>query len=185
MIRPLVVFATIAALSTLTQAGMFQQSQSNWGGQGGGYSSSSSSSSHPGGQGSFSSFGSSVANSLPLLVRILVRRGSVSNLSQGSGQLTFFNDATGIHIVANGQHFDSNDLVGPYVVSNENGPLVRREYTAEDSEFEERQRSEMRDNWNRMDDNFAANWKSFPAMKPIPPMQPMQPMQPFRMRSLF
>ena len=158
---------------------MFQQSASSFGGPGGIFSSSSSGSGYPGAHSSFSSMGSAAASNLPFLVKILVRRGAVSNLSQGSGQLTFFNDATGVHVVANGQHFDSNDLTGPYVVTNEDGPLVRREYTPEDAEFEERQREQMRDSWNRMDDNFAANWK------PFAPMKPMAPMQPFRMRSLF
>lgn len=132
-----------------------------------------------------------MTNALPLVVRVLVRRGTISNLSQGNGQLSLYNDATGIHIVANGQHFDSNDVIGPYVVTNENGPLVRREYTKEDEEYEARQKQAMRDAWNAMDDNFAANWRPMQPMQPMAPMQPMQPMapmqpmQPFRMRSLF
>lgn len=140
-----------------------------------------------------------MANALPLIVRILVRRGTISNLSHGNGQLSLYNDGTGIHIVANGQRFDSNDVIGPYVVTNEDGPLVRREYTKEDEELEQRQKQAMRDAWNAMDDNFAANWNKnamppmrpmqpmapMPPMQPMAPMQPMQPMQPFRMRSLF
>ena len=75
--------------------------------------------------------------------------------------------------MANGQRFDSNDMVGPYVVTNEHGPLVRREYTKEDEEAEERQKQAMRDAWNKMDDSFATNWKKF------------NPMQPIRMRGMF
>ena len=149
------------------------------------FSSSSFSSSGPMSQ--FASMGSMGGKPGPLLVRILVRRGSVSNLSQGNGQLSFYSDATGIHVMANGQKFDSNDVTGPYVVTNEDGPLVRREFTSDDELLEEKQRQAMRDSWNKMDDDFASNWNRM-GMRPLPPlpgMQPMQPMQPFRMRSLF
>lgn len=175
MVKSFLQLFTVALLLTVTMCAVQHQSSSGSAGSGGMFSGSSFSSAQPGGQQAFTSFGN-VANVVPSLVRILVRRGSISNLSQGNGQLSLYNDATGVHVVANGQRFDSNDVVGPYVVTNENGPLVRREYTKEDEEYEEKQKQTMRDAWNKMDDSFASNWKNF---------RPMQPMQPFRMKNLF
>lgn len=136
----------------------------------------------------FSSFSGGFGMTGPQVVRVVVNRGSLSNLSSGSGQLQVYQDASGVHIRANGQSFDSSDVTGPYVVTNENGHLERREYTKADQEFEAKQREAFRDSWNKMDEAFANNWNRFPSfgpMQPLPPMQPIPPMKPIRMRSLF
>lgn len=69
----------------------------------------------------------------PLVVRILVSNGSIMNLSKGSGSTSVSRVNDQIFVEANGQKFQSNDVKGPYVITNEpDGVLKSRPMTPED-----------------------------------------------------
>ena len=77
--------------------------------------------------------------------------------------------------------FDSPDVIGPYVVTNEEDPnvLKRRDFTPEDEQMIKQQEQAMIANWNAMNQQFQNNWNQMSNIFSNFGMRPMMPMQPF------
>ena len=115
----------------------------------------------------------------PLKARIVIRNRQVINLSTGLGSVSISVNQNGVHIIVNGMHFDSPDVIGPYVVTNEqsDGALVRREMTPEDEALITQHEQAVQQSINNMNQMFANIFGSGFGMQPMQFMQPMTPMQ--------
>jgi hypothetical protein len=111
----------------------------------------------------------------PLKARIVVKDRQITNLSTGSGSVSTSVNGNGIHISVNGHHYDSADVIGPYVVTNEtpDGSLIRRDITSEDEALVAQQQQAMTQSFNNMNQQFANNWNSFGSGFGMQPMAPM------------
>ena len=133
------------------------------------------------GSGGFSSTSMTMNGSGPLKARIIVRNRQIINLSTGNGSVSTSLNPSGVHINVNGLVFDSPDVIGPYVVTNEEDPnvLKRRDFTPEDEQMINQHEQAMAANWNAMNQQFQNSWNQMFNSFSNFGMRPMMPMQPF------
>jgi len=112
----------------------------------------------------------------PLKAKFIVKDYQVINLSSGSGTVSTLMGPTGIQIKVNQETFESTDVVGPYVVTNEFevGKLVQRPMTSEDEHLLQVHEQQIQ---QALDNAFQA-FTMVPmwTMPPFPSFAPMAPM---------
>ena len=97
-------------------------------------------------------------NGVPRNVKVFVRNGSVINKSTGSGSTSISTINNHIRVMVDGKVFESDDTVGPYVITtDDNGNLIRRDMTPED-QIEMEQTIAANERWRQQ---FQQNMQQF------------------------